>query len=151
MTEKVGPLARKMMPAVKDAWLYGGWLVALLSTLAALFIGEVLGQEPCTLCWFQRACMFPLAVVLGIAAFRSDVGIWRYGLPLAVIGIGIALYHSLLYAGVISAALQPCAATGPSCSGEDMRIFGSIPIPYLAVLGFGLIIIALMGARRASR
>lgn len=140
-----------VMPAIKDVWLYGAWLVALLSTLAALFIGEVLGQEPCTLCWFQRAFMFPLAVVLGIAAFRSDADVWRYGLPLAVVGLGIALYHSILYAGIVSEALQPCAATGPSCSGEGMRIFGTIPIPYLAVLGFGLIIIALLGARRSSR
>ncbi|MGV8838968.1 MAG: disulfide bond formation protein B [Bauldia sp.] len=139
------------MQAVKGAWLYGAWLVALLSSLAALFIGEVLGQEPCTLCWFQRVCMFPLAIVLGIGAFRSDVGVWRYALPLAVIGLGIALFHSLLFAGVISEALQPCAASGPSCSGEGMRIFNTIPIPYLAVLGFGLIIIALLGARRSSR
>lgn len=139
------------MPAFKDAWLYGAWLVALLSTLAALFIGEVLGQAPCTLCWFQRAFMFPLAIVLGIAAFRGDSGVWRYGLPLAVVGFGIALYHALLYAGVISEALQPCAATGPSCSGEGMLIFGAIPIPYLAVLGFGLVIIALLGVRRSSR
>ncbi|MGV8637645.1 disulfide bond formation protein B, partial [Pseudomonas aeruginosa] len=40
------------------------WLVALVSTLSALFIGEVMGQAPCVLCWFQRAFMFPLAVVL---------------------------------------------------------------------------------------
>lgn len=134
-----------------QAWVFAAWAVALTSTLAALFIGEVLGQAPCLLCWFQRACMFPLAIVLGIAAFRSDAGVWRYALPLALIGLGIAAYHSLLFAGVISQALQPCTAAGPSCSGEGMLIFGSLPIPYLAASAFAVIVIALLGARRTSR
>ena len=58
------------------------WLVALVSTLSALFIGEVMGQAPCVLCWFQRAFMFPLAVILAIASYRSDFTVWRYALPL---------------------------------------------------------------------
>ncbi|MNM87882.1 Disulfide bond formation protein C [compost metagenome] len=53
------------------------WLVALLSSLSALFIGEVMGQAPCVLCWFQRAFMFPLTVILTIACYRSDFAIWR--------------------------------------------------------------------------
>ncbi|CUX68336.1 putative disulfide formation protein (fragment) [Agrobacterium genomosp. 5 str. CFBP 6626] len=48
------------------AWLptFGAWMVALTSTLGALFIGEVMGQAPCDLCWHQRAFMFPLAILL---------------------------------------------------------------------------------------
>ena len=42
------------------------WAVALASTLAVLFIGEVPGQMPCLLCWYQRAFMFPLAIILGL-------------------------------------------------------------------------------------
>ena len=40
------------------------WVIALAASLAVLFIGEVLGQTPCLLCWFQRAFMFPLAIVV---------------------------------------------------------------------------------------
>ena len=67
------------------AWplLFAAWVVALVSTLGALFIGEVMGQAPCVLCWFQRAFMFPLAVILAVACYRSDAGIWRYALPVA--------------------------------------------------------------------
>ena len=43
--------------------LFIAWLVALGATLGALFIGEVMGQVPCTLCWYQRIAMFPLAIV----------------------------------------------------------------------------------------
>ena len=37
------------------------------SALGALFIGEVMGQTPCVLCWYQRAFSFPLAIVLAVA------------------------------------------------------------------------------------
>jgi len=100
------------------------WLFALVSTLSALFIGEVMGQAPCVLCWFQRAFMFPLAVILAIASYRSDFTVWRYALPLTVIGAALAFVHTLLYAGLIPQPIQPCTATGPSCSGAGMTLFG---------------------------
>lgn len=70
------------------AWalLLCAWLLALVSTIAVLFVGEVMGQLPCVLCWFQRAFMFPLVLVLGVACCLSDTGVWRYALPLAVMG-----------------------------------------------------------------
>jgi len=52
--------------------LGAAWTIALLSSLAVLFVGEVMGQAPCDLCWFQRAFMFPLAIILGIASPRSS-------------------------------------------------------------------------------
>ena len=47
--------------------LFIAWLVALAATLGALFIGEIMGQVPCQLCWYQRIAMFPLALILGVA------------------------------------------------------------------------------------
>lgn len=126
------------------------WLVALVSTLSALFIGEVMGQAPCVLCWFQRAFMFPLAVILAIACYRSDFAIWRYALPLATIGTAFAFAHTLLYAGLIPQPIQPCTATGPSCSGADMTIFGSVPLPALALFAFTLIAVLLIIIRRRT-
>ena len=53
-------------------WLMAAWGVALAATLGALFIGEVMGMTPCLLCWYQRIFMFPLALILGMAAFAED-------------------------------------------------------------------------------
>ncbi len=122
-----------------DNALIGAWLIALVSTLGALFLGEVMGRTPCVLCWYQRIAMFPLAVVLGIACYLSDLNVRRYALPLAIGGGAIALWHSLLFAGFISEAIQPCTQTGPSCSGEDQVLFGYLPLPYLSLAAFGLI------------
>ena len=38
------------------------WIIALTASLAVLFIGEVLGQTPCVLCWFQRAFILPVVL-----------------------------------------------------------------------------------------
>lgn len=134
--------------ARSDRWLFAAFVVALAASLGALFVGEVMGQEPCKLCWFQRAFMFPLAIVLGIAAFRSDTGIWRYALPLSIPGLLVAAYHSLLYAGVIDEAWAPCTLNGPSCSGAEMLLFDAVPLPYLATTAFLFITFALIPGRK---
>lgn len=125
------------------------WSIALLSTLGALFVGEVMGQTPCVLCWFQRALMFPLAVVLAVACYFSDFSVWRYALPLAITGWFIALWHSLLYGGVIPESIKPCGA-GPSCSSADMTILGGIALPLLSLGAFTLIVVLLVLIRWRS-
>ncbi|KKX58176.1 MULTISPECIES: disulfide bond formation protein B [Pseudomonas] len=129
------------------ALLLCAWLLALVSTIAVLFVGEVMGQEPCVLCWFQRAFMFPLVLVLGVACFIADAGVWRYALPLAVMGWLIALYHNLLYFELISESIQPCGA-GPSCSGADMTILSGVPLPLLSLGVFSLLTFLLVLIRR---
>ena len=142
-------MSARAAPHGASAPLFAAWAVALASSLVVLFIGEVLGQVPCTLCWFQRAFMFPLAVVLGVAFLAGDGGVWRYGMPLAGIGLAIAGWHTLLYVGVIPEAARPCAASGPSCTGEAMLVIG-FPIPFLAALAFGTIFALLLQLRRRS-
>lgn len=119
--------------------LVSAWIVALAATLAALFIGEVMGQTPCVLCWYQRIFMFPLAIVLGIASYRGDFAVVRYAQPLAAFGALIAGYHVLVYFGAVAESLTPCSASGPSCSSSDMTIAGGIPIPLLSLAAFMLI------------
>ncbi|MBN9023479.1 MAG: disulfide bond formation protein B [Rhizobiales bacterium] len=123
------------------------WCVALVSTLAALFVGEVMGQVPCNLCWYQRAFMFPLAIILAVAAYRSDTCAVVYATPLAVGGWLVAAFHTLLYAGVIPEGIEPCGV-GPSCSGADMTVGGVLPLPVVSLAAFTLIIAFLQFATR---
>jgi len=122
-------------------WLYAAWLISLAATLGALFIGEVLGQTPCVLCWYQRIAMFPLAWILGVACLTNDQHIGRIVLPLALVGAVIALWHSLLFAGVVKEALVPCQQNGPSCTDSAMLTFIGLPIPYLSFVCFTAIIV----------
>ena len=142
-------IVRETQAGDRAAWpaLFAAWLAALAASLGAIFIGEVMGQPPCVLCWFQRAFMFPLAIMLAIAAFRSDRHVVPYGLALAAGGWLVALYHLLLYAGFIPAPIVPCDG-GPSCSGESMRIAG-VPLPLLSLAAFSAIFgLLLMFQRR---
>lgn len=118
------------------------WLVALGSSLVVIFIGEVMGQAPCFLCWLQRAFMFPLAVLLGLGVWWRDVGIARYGSALALFGGAIALWHLGVFYEIIPEAVQPCTVNGPSCAGSEMMVLG-VPIPLLAALAFGAIAVLL--------
>ncbi|MFN3463303.1 MAG: disulfide bond formation protein B [Terricaulis sp.] len=129
--------------------LLAAWLVALCASLGALFIGEVLGQAPCHLCWFQRAFMFPLAIILLVACLSVDRRIWRYALPLAAIGGLVAFYHTLLQTGLIPEPIVQCSA-GPSCSGADMTLFGWLSIPALSFSAFSAIVVLLIIIRGRS-
>ena len=130
------------------AWapLFLAWLAALASTLGALFVGEVMGQTPCSLCWFQRAFMFPLAVVLGVASLRGDGRVWCYALPLATMGWLVAAFHVLRFVGVVPEALEPCGR-GPSCTSADMTILGGLPLPLISLAAFTAIFALLVHAR----
>ncbi len=123
--------------------LYAAWLVALVSTLGALFIGEVMGRNPCVLCWYQRIAMFPLSILLGVSAYSIVPLNIRYSLPLPIFGALIALWHSLLFIGLIPEKIQPCERGGPSCSGEEQVLFSMFPLPFLSFAAFAAIIILL--------
>lgn len=129
-----------------DLPLTAGFLFALTATLGALFIGEVLGQMPCTLCWYQRIAMFPLVPILGLSLLRGDGMARRYGLPLALVGFALAGWHSGLNAGWFPQQVAPCTKDGPSCSGPAQMILG-LSIPYLSLAAFAVILACLLMTR----
>lgn len=121
-------------------WLlaFGAWLVATISTLGALFLGEVMGLPPCMLCWYQRIFMFPLVFVLAAGMFPVDRRVVRYALPLAAAGWLIAVYHLLVAEGFIPEAITPCTQ-GVPCSQTVIEWFGFVTIPLLSVVAFSAI------------
>lgn len=122
---------------MKSAWplLLTAWLLAFLSTAGALFIGEVMLMTPCTLCWYQRIAMFPLALILGIASYLNDRQGAVYALPLAASGTLIAGYHTLLVAGWLPKTWVPCGA-GISCANQKLEILNGVQLPWLSLAAF---------------
>lgn len=125
------------------------WLVASAATAGALFIGEVMGMTPCVLCWYQRIFMFPLAIILGLACFAEDRRGAIYALPLALGGVAMALYHTLLVAGVIPKGWIACDA-GVSCADQKLEILSGIQIPWLSLAAFVMISILLLAYLRKT-
>lgn len=119
------------------------WLLATTATLGALFLGEVMGMTPCVLCWYQRIFMFPIALVLGIAAFMDDRQGAIYALWLALGGLLIAGYHTLLVAGWVPQTGTPCGS-GVSCANQRLDLFnGAIQIPWLSLAAFAVLALLL--------
>jgi len=133
---------RRMRATVGSSALWLAASVAMIATAGSLYFSEVAGFIPCTLCWYQRIAMYPLALVLGIAAWRGEVGVRRYAAPLAGIGALISLYH-------IGVERLPGLPTGSCslavpCNLIWVERLGFITIPVMALAGFLLIITLLL-------
>ncbi|MDG2333728.1 MAG: disulfide bond formation protein B [Myxococcota bacterium] len=115
--------------------LFASWLLAATATLGSLFFSEVMQLPPCSLCWVQRIFMFPLAIILLVGLFPLDTSVVRYALPLALCGIAVSLYHTLLQVGIIPETAAPCQQ-GVSCSSVSYELFGFVSIPMLSLLAF---------------
>lgn len=126
------------MRNIKNYLPYFLMIVALAATLGSLYFGEVLKYPPCTLCWYQRICMYPLVFLFAAAIWSEDRNFLKYTMPLSVVGLGIASYHVLLYYGFIAESLAPCAQ-GVSCTSKQIELFGFLTIPLLSLISFTLI------------
>jgi disulfide bond formation protein DsbB len=128
----------ELVHAVGPSALWLAFVVALVATLGSLFLSEYSDFIPCRLCWFQRIAMYPLVVVLLGAAIRRDVrGAVFYGLPLAVIGGVVAVWH--LYIEANPEAESAACKVGAPCSTKWIDVFGYVTIPTLALTAFAAI------------
>lgn len=135
--------------ALGPSSLVGAFVVAALAMAGSLYFSEIAHFEPCRLCWYQRIAMYPLVIILGVAAVRGDVGVRRYAVPLAAIGAVISTYHyALEWFPSLDAGV--CSATTP-CSVVWFRELGFVSLPYLALSAFGLIMALLWLARGPER
>ncbi|MGM0875806.1 MAG: disulfide oxidoreductase [Bacillota bacterium] len=114
------------------------WISSLIATLGSLYFSEVLHYTPCTLCWYQRILMYPLTLILGIAFYQGDRNVYKYVLPISIVGIFISAYHYSLQKIPFLQKFEMCTS-GVPCSGEYINLLGFITIPFLALLAFSLI------------
>ena len=132
---------------------FGAFVIAAVATLGSLFFSEIMKLPPCSLCWYQRIFMFPLPVVLLVGLLPYDTRVARYALPLALAGLGIALWHTLLYVGVLPEEAAPCTQRVP-CTQPTFTLGGIFSIPVLWLLAFasvaGLLLYQLYQRRRTT-
>jgi disulfide bond formation protein DsbB len=146
---RVGTGAAGMRDALLDSvagyelWL--GFGVAAVATLGSLYLSEIADLAPCKLCWFQRIFMYPLVVVLGVAAWRRDASVRLTTMLLAWIGAAIAVYHYAIQR-YPSLGGGSCDASAP-CSAAYIWQWDFISIPYMAASAFGLILVLMFALR----
>jgi len=115
--------------------------VAVGALVGSLGFSELAGFVPCELCWYQRAAMYPLAVILPLAAWRGCGPRLLLGVRvLALAGLAVAVYHVQLQWNPEQGSW--CALANP-CSSHWVKAFGFVTIPQLSALSFALILATL--------
>jgi len=136
--------ARRTLLELREA-LFGGelwaaWVVALTATLGSLYFSQVANFVPCELCWFQRIFMYPLVIVLLVAALRRDVRVGvQYSFALPLIGILFSAYHIYIEENP-SAEPAACKVGSTSCATKWIDKFDYVTIPVLAATAFAAVL-----------
>ena len=115
--------------------LYGALIAAWTATMGSLYLSEVSGFTPCTLCWYQRILMYPLAGLLTLGIMRRDPHLPHLVLPFSLVGQGVAVYHFLLQKTPYFGSPSSCGI-GVTCTTVWLDWFGFVTIPLLAMVGF---------------
>jgi disulfide bond formation protein DsbB len=130
-----------------DAGLWLAATIAATSMAGSLYFSEVANYVPCQLCWFQRIAMYPLAVILVIAAIRRDRSVRWYAGPLAAIGAVVSTYHYLIE---WRPSLEGGACgVGPSCADIWFRELGFVTLAFMALCGFLAILVYVVPTPRS--
>ncbi len=90
------------------------FVVTLTAAFITLYYSEILGFEPCALCWWQRVFLYPQVILFGLVMFRYQIGIRVASIALSIGGLAFALYHHALQ--LVPSGTLPCPANGPSCA-----------------------------------
>ena len=120
---------------------------AFVCMAGSLYFSEEAHFVPCRLCWYQRIAMYPLVLLLGIAAVRRVVAIRLYAIPLAAIGAAVSIYHVQLERFPEQATF--CSVEAP-CNLPPVQQFGFVTLAVMALCGFAAIV-ALLAVARAPR
>jgi disulfide bond formation protein DsbB len=139
-----------MKTFLKKYILYIALIQSIVATLGSLYLSEICGFTPCKLCWYQRVFMYPLIVVLAVGIVENNKNLYKYVLPLSVMGMGLAIYHNLLYYGFLTESVIYCTA-GVSCTTKYIEWFGFITIPLLSLLAFIIITILMLVHRKINK
>ncbi|OGT33140.1 MAG: 2-oxoglutarate dehydrogenase [Gammaproteobacteria bacterium RIFCSPHIGHO2_02_FULL_39_13] len=138
-----------MIRAIEKYALLICWFIALIAMLSTLFASEVLHWPVCSLCWYQRIAIYPMVLLLGMAAYRNETNIISYVIPFSVIGFLFAVYQYLEQMIPGFAPIDFCTPTVP-CDVTHLKLFGFITIPFLSALACLIIFLLLLVVKRSA-
>ncbi len=110
--------------------------------LRIIFAGAVIGSliysnyfdyAPCLLCWYERICIYPVAILLFTDSIRKSALLQRQILLLSTAGFLIALFHN--YITIFpDTGVDICGTSGVSCLTRYVYQFGFVSIPLMSAI-----------------
>jgi len=129
-------LQRRVIAVLGDQSIWLAWLVVLVGMAGSLYYSEVAHFPPCSFCWYQRIALYPLVLILPVAALTRDRFAARYALPLTIAGAGLALYNYLIQ---LFPGIEVACSTEVSCSVIDVEAFGWLTLPLMSLVSFSAV------------
>ncbi len=126
-----------------------GFVISLSALVCSLVYSDVIGYPPCMLCWYARVMFYPQVFLFGRALWKKDRNILPYALILTTLGLIITTYHSIIQ--ITGEGLVPCTVGGVSCVTRDVFMFGFITIPFMGAVGFAVLFLSLLVAKKSSK
>lgn len=126
--------AKKFLVEVQKIALPMAALITTTAMLGSLYFSEIVNYKPCRLCWYQRSAMYPLAILLVVANFKTFKFMKLVTVSLASLGGAVSVYHWFLErfpdldAGVCDAALP--------CEFIWFENFGFVTLSFMAFTAF---------------
>ena len=154
----VGALSPRVQAAFAGQWttlsrqaVWLAWLTAAVATGGSLFFSQVAHFPPCQLCWYQRICMYPLAMILLVGALLKDRRAVLYAAVFPIVGACISIYH--IYIEVNPEKESASCKAGIPCSTRWIDEFGYVTIPVLTLTAFAMTVafLLLAGGSDAQR
>ena len=144
-----GRLGSELRALVQPFALPLAALIAVVAGLGSLWMSMGGNLAPCRLCWFQRTMMYPLAVILPIAALRRDPGIRWYGTAVAALGLTVSAYHYTIE-WFPDLEKGSCDIAVP-CTLVWFREFGFMSLAYMAGSAFLAVLVLLQFSTAGRR
>ncbi|MCB9362020.1 disulfide bond formation protein B [Candidatus Woesearchaeota archaeon] len=123
-------------PKIVDVHRYMLTAVLGLGSLASVLIySEIIGYEPCSLCWTQRIILIGIVAISLLPKWTfSD---WSIRI-ISAAGIIISLYQYYLQ---MSQTGSFCTVGETSCSAIFVKELGFITIPFMALVLFSFVLV----------
>ena len=130
---KWGKKSDSVVSFVSSKYLWMCLAFSLAGLLGSLGYSEVIGYDPCKLCWLQRITLYPVVLLSAVALYKkSSERLYDYIIALMLIGSIIAVYHIFLQFVPNSV---DCATSGQGvmCSKNWVLIYDYITIPVMSL------------------
>ncbi|PGP41496.1 disulfide bond formation protein B (plasmid) [Bacillus cereus] len=111
-------------------------MVSFIGTVGSLFLSEIMNLVPCSLCWYQRICLYPIFIICIVSIIKRHSNTNEYIKYFSGIGLVISLYQYIIQMTQTKSAF---CHLYEDCSAIDFVFLKFITIPFLAMLAFLLL------------
>lgn len=124
------------------------FVAAATAMAGSLYYSEIAGLTPCRMCWYQRFCMYPAALLLGLNLIRRHRALPLAAWGLSAVGVCISTYHRLeqAFPEDVGGSCDPAVP----CTDKLVEQFGFITIPTMAGVAFALVLVLIPLSRSRS-